>query len=341
MSSSSTLKTPLPVDRPSSRPDHYPVSVLWLFDDAKRDPPRSHVQRQQVLTPPMRDIIRHPNGDLITLNKWKAICQSTITVIRQCLDILGVSHLPISAISATKAPCKKFFYRRYFFVEWSKALRELKYLQPLLSPCSGVWKVDKLVGVILQDHKLIPQQTSRPPSHASRPPSHASRPHSRASSVNSSSLSHPHSCPSTPGLAPPSSIVGSSRGVTSSSSSTSPASRQPRQSPRRVILNRSSVRPHPVSGTKEPAAASKSVVSKGKCRREPSPVVTEKKTKANEDKDSHSGVSLCHSYSHIQLTSYNSDATGSQSSPSHPTFLKLVQSGTTVSFFLVFIPSLI
>ena len=198
-----------------------------------------------------------------------------------------------------------------------------------------------MVGVILQDHKPIPQQTSCPPSRTSHPPSHASHPHSRTSSVNSSSLSRPHSRPSTPGLVPPSSVVSSSCGVTSSSSSAAPASHQPRQSPRRVILNRSSVQPRPVSGTKEPAAVSKSAVSKGKHRREPSPVVTEKKTKANEDKDSHSGVSSCHSYSRIQLTSYNSDAAASQSSPSHPTFLKLVQSGTTVSFFLVFIPSLI
>ena len=161
-----------------------------------------------------------------------------ITVIHQHLDILSVSHLPISA---TKAPCKKIFYRRYFFTEWSKALRELKYLQPLLSLCSGVWKADKLVSVILQDHKLIPQQTSCPPSCTSCPPLHTSRPHSCTSSVNSSSLSCPHSHPSTPGLAPPSSIVGSSCGVTSSSSSAAPASCQPQQLPHHVILNRSSV----------------------------------------------------------------------------------------------------
>lgn len=228
----------------------------------------------------MRDIIRHKNRDLISVDEWKAIRQSTVTVICQCLDILSISHL---SSSATKVPCKKVFYKHYFFTEWSKALRELEFLQPLLSLCSGVWKADKLVGVVLQDHKPIQMPSSHPSSHAS--------------SVASLSLSCPHSCPSTPGLAPPSSAVGSSCGVTSSSSSAAPASCQPRPLPRHVILKKSLVQPHSVSGTEESAATSKSAVSMGKRRREPSPVLTEKKkTKANEDNTSHSGKSSSQSY---------------------------------------------
>lgn len=180
--------------------------------------------------------------------------------------------------------------------------------------------MDKLVSMILQDHKPIPQQSSHP--------------HLCTSSVNSSSLSCPHSCPLTPGLAPPSSVVGSSHRVTSSSSCAAPTSCQPQQLPHHLILNKLSVWPHLVSGTVEPAAA-----SKGKCRHEPSPIVIEKKTKAIKDKALHSGISSC-CYSCIQLTSYNSDATVSQLSPSCPTtFLKLVQFSS--KSILVFIPSLI
>ena len=237
--------------------------------------------------PPMRDIIRHEDRRCLTTEEWKAIRQSAVTVVRTCLETLSTRHLPSSAANV---PRKKNFYRRYFLKEWSQALRELELLAPLLTLCAGVWKADKTIGTVLQDSKSGPQEPSRPPS--------------RASSVTSS-LSRAASRASTPGLAPPSSTIGSSRGAPSStlaSSRAAPSSCQSRPSPHRVILNKSSVRPRPVSGAAEPASANKGAASKGKRRHEPSPLLTEKRAKGDEDQASNSG--MLPNYSRMQLTTY-------------------------------------
>ena len=221
----------------------------------------------------MRQIIQHENGECITADEWKEIRQSALTIKHTRLDVLSIRHLPPAAARVTR---KKNFYRRYFIKEWSQALRELELLAPLLTLCCGVWKADKTLGCIL-DGKPVPQAVSRPPS--------------RASSVSSSlshatSLSRAPSRTSAPGVPPSSSLGSSSRPPSSAASHSRPS----QQSPHRVALGRSSGRSRPISEPAEPASVTKSAASKGKRRREPSPLPTEKRAKAGGDNASDLGT---------------------------------------------------
>ena len=252
------MPPPLPPDRPSNRPDHYPQAILWRFDDRKTDP-NVHTSPGNESRPPMRQIIRHVDGALITADEWKTIRESAVTVASTRLHCLSIRHLPPSA---ARQPRKMAFYRRYFIKEWHRAVRELEVVAPLLSYCGGIWKGEKTLACIMQDKSAPPEPPSRPLSRLSnhsRPPSSLSRSHSRAS---------------TPGVAPPSTVNSS----VADPSNSAPSSRSARVSPRRAALT-SAVRPRPRPAV--PATTSK--VAKAKRRRESSPSRSDKRPRGSED----------------------------------------------------------
>ena len=86
---SSTI--PLPALRLPSRPDHYPITILWMYMDCQKDP-NVHTSTGNKSRPPMRQIIRHKNGERITADEWKEIRQSVVTIKHTRLDVLSITQ---------------------------------------------------------------------------------------------------------------------------------------------------------------------------------------------------------------------------------------------------------
>jgi hypothetical protein len=81
------LSAPLRHPRPVDRPAKYPVSVLWTFKEYKNDP-NVGVSSGNLSQPPMRRVLRHEDGTMLTDSEWKAICQSAIIIARAHLYCL-------------------------------------------------------------------------------------------------------------------------------------------------------------------------------------------------------------------------------------------------------------
>ena len=247
----SFLHPSLPIDHPSTpKSTHRPSSG---FENCKTDP-NIHTSPGNESHPPMWLVVWHMDGTLIMTDKWKVIHESAVTIVSTHLHCFPIRHLPPSAACQL---WKMAFYQCYFLKEWQQAVRELEVLAPLLSYCGTTWKVEKMLGCILQEKPAPPQPSSHPHSHLS---SH---------SCPSSSLSRSDSCASTPAFAPPSS-VSSSHGIPSSINDPfKPASSHLVQlSPHRAALT-SGVQLHPVLSTTNKAV-------KAKHRQEPSPMWSDK-----------------------------------------------------------------
>jgi hypothetical protein len=307
VSATKPLIAPLPRPRVTIRPAEYPPSILWTFEDYKKAPDIGGSATNKS-RPPMRRVLRHEDGSILTESEWKVVRESAIIIARSRLYCLysAASH-------ATGLARKKKFFKGFFPDQWAAALVELERLVPLTSLCSGEWKADKTLGSVLQDEPAPVPSDSPPPSRSSTP-----------SIIGSASRVGPASRVGFPSRGgPASSQVTSHSAPASSVSSSSNAARSRRLSPRRVAL-----KSHRASGQveppPEPAPASR---GKGKRGRDPSPTVpTKKRTKSDEDTMSSApsaGMSI-HS-----LINVADDLLGSrqlQPSSSPPDFLALVRS---------------
>jgi hypothetical protein len=215
----------------------------------------------------MQRVLRHEDGSMLAESEWKAIRQSALIVVRTNLYGLNTT-----APQAAGRPRKKKYYKLFFMNEWVQALRQLEGLAPLVSLCSGEWKVDMTFGNVLQDEPSRP--VPQVPSH-SVPPSRSSTP----SSVGPASRVGPAFCSGSPfshvspasRAGPVSSHVTSHTAPASSVSTSSSVSHSRLPSPHCVALKSSQRVPKPVQPPPESALASKSVGPKGKRRHNPSP----------------------------------------------------------------------
>ncbi|KAH9939508.1 hypothetical protein B0H21DRAFT_812705 [Amylocystis lapponica] len=123
---------------PAVRPKEYPIEVLWNFEDCKYDedacPSDSNPSRPSMVT-----AIRHRDGTMITQAEWKNI-------------------------KATAHHCKQTYFWTYFFDEWLGVLQEMERQQPLLALCSGHWKAEHVLGLVLLSHSQTIQDATSTPS---------------------------------------------------------------------------------------------------------------------------------------------------------------------------------
>jgi hypothetical protein len=241
------LLSPLPCPRSLTRPDHYPLSVVWTQDDCKADPDVG-CSASNLSRPPMQRAIRREDGVIISDLEWQAIRQSAGIVARSHMEPLKQD--PRAVVAKMH---KKGFVKKHFPDEWFGALIALERSAPLLSLCARNWKADMVLGAVLEK-----------PS-APGPPSRASTP----SLVTSS-------------RPPPSSLVTSSSRASASRASashpTTPSSvapsRRSQLSPRRASFKSPHPPPRPLSGPvqspQEPGPAGKAG-PQVKRRRDPSP----------------------------------------------------------------------
>jgi hypothetical protein len=152
----------------------------------------------------MKRLIQDENGTPISDSLWKLIWKSAVLVAHTYL-----ANLPTPSQAGAGQPWKKTFFKCYYPSEWDQALRKLKVPAPLLSLCFVDWKVDQMLGGVLQD-KLTCSATAA----CSAPPSHLTTP----SSLGPSSCV----CPSSHITAPPSSVAPSSSSAPHSSCHVSP-----------------------------------------------------------------------------------------------------------------------
>ena len=164
-----TDKATCPLDSPASHPlvcpSHLPVGVLWTQEDLATDP-LIKLDPKNKSRWPMHRAIRHEDGTPITRSQWRVIRASAAAVA-----LSRLTNLISSDPRAADLPRKKKYFKAFFPKEWDLALTELEVAAPLLILCTGKWKADTTLGIILSDGLVLPSQSSSSQSPLPRPSS--------------------------------------------------------------------------------------------------------------------------------------------------------------------------
>lgn len=133
--------------RSTTRPQEYPQTVLWNRADASNDPNvgagKGNETRFQLGT-----IIRQADGCLINEDTLDIIKASGRALIAQHLESLATPKDKLAARAKTRTA---HWYKSYTKRNWHKVIVEFEQQQPLLGLCSGNWKAEYALTVLIAD----------------------------------------------------------------------------------------------------------------------------------------------------------------------------------------------
>ena len=146
------------------RPLQYPLTVLWTFEDCKKDPSIDFTAANEARVS-LHKIIRHPNGTMISTSVVKAIMSRARPIVDKILARIP-SHIQPKDVG-------KAYLRTTYPAEWDLACQELESTQPLLKLCAGHWKAEFVLAQVIKSTKRGKRgwSTTAPVMTASRPAS--------------------------------------------------------------------------------------------------------------------------------------------------------------------------
>ncbi|KIL66942.1 hypothetical protein M378DRAFT_159870 [Amanita muscaria Koide BX008] len=133
----------------AQRPNNVHHAILWTFEDSKRDP-MTAFSSSNSSRPGMASCIRHPlTGEAVSSGEYRAICISARTIGDELAKEIRSLRGPADSQKITKSYSATHYPR-----QWSNALLQLEYQQPILAFCADHWKASHVLMSILHNLKL-------------------------------------------------------------------------------------------------------------------------------------------------------------------------------------------
>lgn len=135
---------PLPDSaRGAERPTTFPETILWTFDECKKDPRcvGKGANKSRVI---MERSVRKVDGGMISSAEWLSIHTTADKIIRS--NLLTLNPPPgIEVIEYTKT-----YFSHQHAAAYLSAIKQLETNQPLLTYCTGNWKAEHTIAQVLK-----------------------------------------------------------------------------------------------------------------------------------------------------------------------------------------------
>ncbi|KAI9428865.1 hypothetical protein H4582DRAFT_2090797 [Lactarius indigo] len=134
------------VEPSSLRPSFLPLSVLWYYDDCKKDTSAGIIiTANNRRRPKMSLAIRRPNGTPIEHQEYANVRHSADIIVQNLVKFVD-SDPRTDANGGNSKSRTKTFVKNLFSAEYRRAILELEAEQKLLRLCSFHWKADAMIG---------------------------------------------------------------------------------------------------------------------------------------------------------------------------------------------------
>ncbi|KAG5649233.1 hypothetical protein H0H81_005239, partial [Sphagnurus paluster] len=129
--------------QPVNRPQQYPASILWTWEECKADS-RAIPDPNNPSRPLMEQALRNDDGTEITSEEWRNVLASARSILIAVLQPLALPSTLPKDTNRTRS-----FYRDHYPAKWNDALLRLETAAPILRTCGDHWKADHTLRIVL------------------------------------------------------------------------------------------------------------------------------------------------------------------------------------------------